>query len=93
MFMFFPPVIQTTGNFDASVTCENNSLTVFITKDDMVGVLAEELKLSGDSCFGEDFNDTHFRVSTGFDQCETVAEVRNIIVIRFEITQKTVATH
>lgn len=62
--------------------CEKMSLTVFIDKNEMGGVLAEELHLIDESCHGEDFNSTHFRVSSGFDQCGTVAEVRSILVLR-----------
>ena len=65
-------------NFSASMKCEDNSLTVFITKDALGGVSAKELHLSVDSCLGEDFNETHYRVSSGFDQCGTIAEVKTL---------------
>ena len=68
------------SNFTATMKCENNSLTVFVTKDEMGGVLAEELHLNSETCLGEDFNLTHFRVSSGFDQCGTVTEVRKLIL-------------
>ena len=70
-------------NFTASMKCEDNSLTIFVTKDEMGGVTAKELHLSVESCLGEDFNKTHFRVSSAFDQCGTIAEVKEIIILLF----------
>ena len=63
-------------NFSASMKCEDNALTVFLRKDAMGGVSAKKLHLTVDSCLGEDFNETHFRVSSDFDQCGTIAEVK-----------------
>ena len=56
--------------------CEDNALTVFLTKEEMGGVSAKECHLTDDSCLMEDFNKTHFRMSSDFDQCGTIAEVK-----------------
>ena len=79
MLMFFSSAIIASSSFKASLTCDNWTLTVFLTKDEMGGASAEEIHLIGESCLAEDFNSTHFRVSTMFDECGTVAEVRNVI--------------
>ena len=66
---------------DASVHCSDNTMTVYIQKTIMPNVEADDLHLVDDSCAGTDYNDTHIRVLSGFDQCGTVMEVIRMITI------------
>ena len=54
-------------------------MVAYVPKHTMKSVTADELHLLDDTCVGDDYNETFFRVSSAFDQCDTLAEVRQIL--------------
>ena len=57
------------------VNCADNTMTVYILRDLIGDIDADELHFVDDTCVGTIHNATHVSVVTTFDDCRTVMEV------------------
>ena len=58
-----------------AVECENNHMTVFISRTLIGDTDGSELYFFDNSCTGSNHNSTHVRIETALSQCKTVMEV------------------
>ena len=72
----------TTDVPSADLTCSDNTMTALVPRS-VIGyeVDADNLHFVDSSCVGADYNSTHVVLSTPFDQCGTVMEVINLLLV------------
>ncbi|XP_033104120.1 uncharacterized protein LOC117106786 [Anneissia japonica] len=58
---------------DPTVECGPSSLTVYVPLAYVEGVPANALRFI-DTCYAEPYNSTHYKMTTGFEECGTIAE-------------------
>ncbi|XP_033104170.1 uncharacterized protein LOC117106817 [Anneissia japonica] len=65
--------IKTPPMPEPTVECGPSSLTVYVPLAYVEGVPANALRFI-DSCYAEPYNSTHYKMTTGFEECGTIAE-------------------